>query len=176
MERTTRFLWERHWGRKARTFFQKAMGLLCEVLQQTGDRTLLTDGERRYGKRLLELWREALRNGQRGRPQQTLPQGVKGRRKKKGAQRHTRGPKRPKDHAPYPEPRDTAQPVATTDRHAKHLEAFHTSRRRRCAAYRRRPKMSAKKTGRLQERLEGYWMVHHFVRVHFTTRQVPAVA
>ena len=36
--------------------------------------------------------------------------------------------------------------------------------------------MYAKQTGRLQERLDGYWIVHHFVRVHFTTRQVPAVA
>ena len=34
----------------------------------------------------------------------------------------------------------------------------------------------AKKTGRLQERLDVYWIVHNFVRVHFTTRQVPAVA
>ena len=36
--------------------------------------------------------------------------------------------------------------------------------------------MYAKKTGRLQERLDVYWIVHNFVRVHFTTRQVPAVA
>ena len=68
------------------------------------------------------------------------------------------------------------QPVATTEIHANHLEAFHTSLRRRCAAYRRRTNMYAKKTGRLQERLDVYWIVHNFVRVHFTTRQVPAVA
>jgi hypothetical protein len=36
--------------------------------------------------------------------------------------------------------------------------------------------MYAKKTGRLQARLDVYWIVHNFVRVHFTTRQVPAVA
>ena len=36
--------------------------------------------------------------------------------------------------------------------------------------------MYAKTTGRLQERLDVYWMVHNFVRVHFTTRRVPAVA
>jgi len=40
----------------------------------------------------------------------------------------------------------------------------------------RRTNMYAKKTGRLQERLDVYWIVHNFVRVHFTTRQVPAVA
>src|SRR2546426_576160 len=92
------------------------------------------------------------------------------------SQRHKRGPKQPKYQAPYPEHPDTAQPVATTDIHANHLEAFHTSLRRRCAAYRRRTNMYAKKTGRLQERLDVYWIVHNFVRVHFTTRQVPAVA
>ena len=36
--------------------------------------------------------------------------------------------------------------------------------------------MYAKHTGRLQERLDVYWIVHNFVRVHFTTYQVPAVA
>ena len=53
--------------------------------------------------------------------------------------------KRPIEHP------DTAQPVALTDIHANHLEAFHTSLRRRCAAYRRRTNMYAKKTGRLQK-------------------------
>jgi hypothetical protein len=53
---------------------------------------------------------------------------------------------------------------------------LHASLRRRCAAYRRHTNMYAKNTGRLQERLDVYWVVHNFVRVHFTTRQVPAVA
>ena len=46
----------------------------------------------------------------------------------------------------------TVQPVATTEIPANPLEAFHTSLRRRCAAYRRRTKMYAKQTGHLQER------------------------
>jgi hypothetical protein len=138
--------------------------------------TLLTDGERRYGNLLFELCSQALRTGKRGRPKKTLPKGVKVRLKNKGSQRHKRGRKRPKYQAPYPEHPATAQAVATTDIHANHLEAFHTSLRRRCAAYRRRTNMYAKKTGRLQERLDVYWIVHNFVRVHFTTRQVPAVA
>jgi hypothetical protein len=66
--------------------------------------------------------------------------------------------------------------VASTDIHANHLEAFHASLRRRCATYRRQTNMYAKNPGRLQERLDVYWIVHNFVRVHFTTRQVPAVA
>jgi hypothetical protein len=156
--------------------FKKAMRLLCQVIEHTGDLTLLTDGERRYGSLLFELCSQALRTGKRGRPKKTLPKGVKVRLKNKGAQRHKRGPKRPKYQAPYPEHPDTAQPVATKEIHANHLEAFHTSLRRRCAAYRRRTNMYAKHTGRLQERLDVYWIVHNFVRVHFTTRQVPAVA
>src|SRR5712671_170829 len=125
---------------------------------------------------LFELCSEALRPGKRGRPKKTLPKGVKVRIKNKGSPRHKRGPKRPTYQAPYPEHPDTPQPMATTAIHANHLEAFHTSLRRRCAAYRRRTNMYAKKTGRLQERLDVYWIVHNFVRVHFTTRQVPAVA
>ena len=175
-DRATRCLWDRHGGRKNRTMFQKAMRLLCQVIEHTGDLTLLTDGERRYGGLLFELWSQALRTGKRGRPQKTLPTGVKVRLKHKGSQRQRRGPKRPKYQAPSPEHPDTAQPVATTEMHANHLEACHTSLRRRCAAYRRRTHRYAKHTGRLQERLDVYGIVHNFVRVHFTTRQVPAVA
>ena len=176
MDRASRFLWDMHGGRKDRKLCKHAMRLLCEVIEQTGDVTLLTDGERRYGNLLFELCSQALRTGKRGRPKKTLPKGVKVRLKNKGSQRHKRGLKRPQYQAPSPEHPDTAQPVATTDMHANHLEAFHTSLRRRCVAYRRRTNMYAKKTGRLQERLDVYWIVHNFVRVHFTTRQVPAVA
>lgn len=176
MDRATRFLWDMHCGRQDRKMFKKALGLLGQVIEQTGDLTLLTDGERRYGSLLFALGSQALRTGKRGRPKKTLPQGVKGRLKNKGSQRHKRGPKRPRYQAPYPEHPDTAQSLATTEMHANHLEAFHTSLRRRCAAYRRRTNMYAKNTGRLQERLDVYWIVHNFVRVHFTTRQVPAVA
>ena len=66
--------------------------------------------------------------------------------------------------------------MATTERHANPLEAFQTSLRRRCEAYRRRTHMEAKHPRRLQARVAVYWMVPNFVRVHFTTRQVPAVA
>jgi len=152
MDRATRLLWDMHCGRKERKMLKKTMGLLGQVIQQTGDLTWLTDGEQRYGSLLFALCRQALRNGQRGRPKKTLPKGGKVRLKHKGSQRHKRGRKRPRYQAPYPEHPDTAQPVAPTDMHAHHLEAFHTSLRRRCAAYRRRTNMYAKKTGRLQER------------------------
>jgi hypothetical protein len=176
MDRATRFLWDIQCGRQDRKLLKKAMGLLCHVIEQTGDLTLLTDGERRYGSVLVELCSEALRTGKRGRPKKTLRKGVKVRLKHKGSQRHNRGRKRPQYQAPYPEHPDTAQPIATTDIHANHLEAFNTSLRRRCAAYRRRTNTYAKNQARLQERVDVSGVVHNFVRVHFTTRQVPAVA
>jgi hypothetical protein len=176
MDRATRFLWERQCGRKDRKLFQQAMRLLCDVIQQTSDLTLLTDGERRYGSLLFEICSEVLRNGKRGRPKKTLRKGVKVRVKKKGSQKQKRGPKRPKYQAPYPEHPDTEQLIANKDMHANHREACNTSLRRRCSAYRRRTHTYAKDQTRLQERLDVYWIVHNFVRVHFTTHQVPAVA
>src|SRR3954452_15302642 len=56
------------------------------------------------------------------------------------------------------------------------LEAFNASLRRRCAAYRRKTNTYAKKKKRLQQRLDVYWILHNFGRVHFTTQHVPAVA
>ena len=47
MDRATRFIWDMHCGRKTRQMLKKAMSLLCQVIEQTGDLTLLTDGERR---------------------------------------------------------------------------------------------------------------------------------
>jgi hypothetical protein len=47
MDRATRFLWEMPCGRKERKLFKQAMERLCEVIQQTSDLTLLTDGARR---------------------------------------------------------------------------------------------------------------------------------
>ena len=86
MDRATRFLWEIQCGRKDRKLFQQAMRLLCDVIQQTSDLTLLTDGERRYGSLLFEICSEVLRNGKRGRPKKTLRKGVKVRLKHKGSQ------------------------------------------------------------------------------------------
>jgi hypothetical protein len=37
MDRATRFIWDMHCGRKDRKMFKKAMGLLCQVIQQTGE-------------------------------------------------------------------------------------------------------------------------------------------
>ncbi len=45
-----------------------------------------------------------------------------------------------------------------------------------CSAFRRKINTYAKKTERLQERLNVIWIIHNFVRVHYTTKEVPAVS
>src|SRR5262245_4095835 len=66
------YAWEMGCGRKDRKLFKQAIRQLCRVMKQTGDLTLLTDGERRYGNILFEICHQVLRKGTRGRPKKTL--------------------------------------------------------------------------------------------------------
>lgn len=102
--------------------------------------------------------------------------GVKVRIKNKGSQKHKRGRKRPKYQAPLKEHPQTPQTLQTEDIHANHLEAFNSALRRLFSCYRRRTNTYAKHEDALQRRLDGYWVLHNFVRHHFTTHKVPAVA
>jgi hypothetical protein len=47
MDRATRFIWELRCGEREQRLFEAARQLLSQVLAQTDDLTLLTDGERR---------------------------------------------------------------------------------------------------------------------------------
>jgi transposase-like protein len=96
MERASRFIWELQCGPRERELFQAAMETLKQVIEQTGELTLVTDGERRYGTIVFEICRQALRTGKVGRPRQILPKGVKVRVKNKGSQAHKTGPKQPR--------------------------------------------------------------------------------
>ena len=156
MDLATRFLWEMQCPRKKRKFFQKAMRLLCEVIQQTGDLTLLTYGERRYGNLLFALCSEAQRNDKQEHPKKTLPKDVKVLLKNKKSQRHKRDPKQPKYQTPYPEHPYTTQPVTTTDIHTNHLKTFHTSLRHPCTTYHKHTNIYTKKTKHLQNKLNMY--------------------
>jgi transposase-like protein len=176
MERASRFIWELECGQRERSLFQTAMETLSQVIEQTQDLTLVTDGERRYGNLLFEICRQALRTGQVGRPRLTLPKGVKVRLKNKGSQAHQKGPKRPKYQAPQPEHPATPQDLDDHDIHANHLEGFNAGLRRKLACYRRRTNTYAKQEQTLQTRLDVHWLLHNFVRPHFTTKQVPALA
>jgi hypothetical protein len=176
MDRATRFIWELKCGEKDRSFFETAMETLCLVVEQTQDLSLLTDGERRYGNLLFEICQQSLQTGKPGRPKKVLPKGVKVRVKNKGSQTHKKGPKRPKYQAPHNEHPETEQNLENNEIHANHVEAFNSSLRRRMSCYRRKTNTYAKHPQALQIRLDVYWILHNFVRPHFTTRQVPAVA
>lgn len=136
----------------------------------------MTDGERRYGNLLFEICHEVIRSGRRGRPPKVLKEGIKVRIKNKGKQSHKRGKKRPKYEAPHKEHPNTIQNISNAEIHANHVEAFNASLRRRCSAYRRKTNTYAKNKTGLQRVLDCVWIAHNFIRVHYTTKQVPAVA
>ena len=144
------------------------------MVEQTGSISLLTDGERRYGNLLFEICYDVIRTGKPGRPKKRLPKGVRVRLKNKGAKKR-RGRPRKQYQAPVPEHPQTDHDVAENTIHANHVEAFNASIRRRNAAFRRKTNTYAKSRKHLQRTLDVYWLVHNFVRVHFTPKVVPAV-
>jgi hypothetical protein len=126
---------------------------------------------------LFEICHELIRTGKKGRPRKTLKKGVKVRIKNKGSQAHKKGPKRAKYQAPScPEHPETVQDIQDSAIHANHTEGFNASLRRRNAAYRRRTNTYGKSDEALQRALDMHWVIHNFVRPHFTTKKVPAVA
>jgi transposase-like protein len=176
MDRASRFIWALECGKKDRRLFHKAIRTLDKIARQTHDLRLFTDGERRYGHLLFEICHELVKNGKPGRPKKTFKKGVHVRLKNKGAQAHKKGRKRPKYQRPWREHPETARTIAETNIHANHAEAFFSALRRKCATFRRKTNTYAKATKGLQRLLHVYWVVHNFLRVHFTTRAVPAVA
>ncbi|KPQ32350.1 MAG: hypothetical protein HLUCCA11_21755, partial [Phormidesmis priestleyi Ana] len=70
---------------------------------------------------------------------------------------------------------ETQPQVADSEIHANPVEAFNASLRWRNAAFRRKTNTYAKSRQDLQRTLDIYWLVHNFVRAHFTTKVVPAV-
>lgn len=176
MERASRFIWTLECGKKDKNLFLLAIRRLEVIIQQTGDLTLITDGERRYSLLLFEICQELFRSGRPGRPRKVLRRGVRVRIKNKGSQSHQRGRKRPKYEAPCSEHPETPQDLPDSDIHANHTEAFHAALRRRNSAYRRKMNTYAKNKTGLQRTLDVFWVIHNFIRVHFTTQQVPAVA
>jgi len=176
MDRGSRDQRELRCGRKDRKLFRRALRTLRKLIGRTKDISLITDGERRYGNVLLEICHELVRTGKRGRPRKTLKKGAKVRLKNKGSQAHRKGRKRPKYEAPCPEHPATMQNIDPRDIHANHCEAFNSSLRRRNSAFRRSTNTYAKNEKALQRTLDLYWVVHNFMRPHFTTKKVPAVA
>jgi hypothetical protein len=124
---------------------------------------------------LFAICYELVKDGRPGRPKKTFKKGVHCRIKNKGSQAHKKGRKRPKYQSPWREHPETTRTIAETDIHANHAEAFLSALRRKCATFRRKTNMYAKSITGLQRLLHVYWVVHNFLRVHFTIREVPAV-
>ena len=162
MERSSRFLWELHCGRKDQQLFNKALHSLVEVIEQTETLSLLTDGERRDGNLLLEICSQVMGNGKPGRPLKRLPKGFRVRFKNKGSQKRV-GRRRQKYQAPVPEHPQTTHAVADKQIHANHLQAFNASMRRRNSTFRRKTNTDAKSRKNLQRTLDVFWLLHNFV-------------
>jgi len=109
-------------------------------------------------------------------PRITLPKGVRVRIKNKGIQKHKKGAKRPKYQAPQREHPDTANNLPDYEIHANHVEAQNAATRRRNSAFRRKSNTYAKTKKGLQRTLDVQQLMHNFVRPHWTTGKVPAVA
>jgi hypothetical protein len=144
------------------------------VIEHTQDLTLLTDGERRYGNILFAICHQVIHDGRPARAKKRLPPGVRVRLKNKGSSKKA-GRKRPKYQAPVAEHPTPETKIDNSQIHANHVEAFNASWRRRNSAFRRKTNRYAKSRDNLQRTLDVQWLVHNFVRVHFTTKVVPAV-
>jgi hypothetical protein len=96
--------------------------------------------------------------------------------KNKGSQNTKPENRRPKYEAPWREHPDTKQTLNNSDIHANHIEAQNAALRRRNSAFRRRTNTYAKSSKGLQRTLDVHQIIHNFVRPHWTTGQVPAVA
>jgi len=150
MDRARRFMGAFDGGKKDRTLFHKAIKTLDKIASQTHDLSIFTDGERRYGPLLFEIWHELVNNGKPGRPKKPCKRGGHVRLKNKGSQAHKTGRKRPKYQSPWREHPETTRTIEETDIHANHAEAFWSALRRTCATFRRKTTMYAKSTQGLQ--------------------------
>jgi hypothetical protein len=175
LDRGSRFIWELSCGKKEKALFLQAIQRFSDLVEKTDEISLLTDGERRYSNILFEICYELLHTDKPGRPRKVLPEGVQVRVKNKGSQAHKKGPKRAKYQTPKPEHPETKKTITNADTHANHVEAQNATIRRKNSAYRRRTNTYAKSKDALQRTLDVYWVVHNFVRVHYTTKVVPAV-
>ena len=63
MDRASRFIWELQCGERDADLFKQAIATLSQVIDQTDDLSLFTDGERRYGNLLFEICQEIIRTG-----------------------------------------------------------------------------------------------------------------
>ncbi len=176
MERASRFVGDQRCGKKDEKMFRNVMSTVARYVKQSQDISFLSDGERRYGNRLFDLCPQQLDSDKQDGSAKTLPEGVRVRIKNKGSQNTEPENRRPKYEAPWREHPDTKQTLNNSDIHANHIEAQNAALRRRNSAFRRRTNTYAKSSKGLQRTLDVHQIIHNFVRPHWTTGEVPAVA
>lgn len=169
MERSSRYLLDMRCGAKEQELFNV---VLQNVLTLAADDiSFFSDGERRYGNTLFDLchyW-----STQKNKAFRSLPPHLHVRLKNKASAQRESG--RPTYESPVTQAPGEAM-IPEPEIHANHVESYNASLRRRCSAMRRRTNTYAKNKQGLQRALDVQWLLHNFVRPHFTTQQVPAVA
>lgn len=173
IERASRFIWEFECGKKDKALFSGVLERLAELIKQTEEFTLVTDGERRYGNILFELCHEVINSNAGDGPLTVLQEGVLVGLKNKGNKKPS---SKPKYERPQPEHPRTKHKLENCDIHANHAEGQNAATRRKLSPFRRRTNTYAKTKTALQRVLDVYWVVHNFIRKHYSTKVVPAVA
>jgi len=57
MDRASRLFFKLSCGEKEIALFETARATLVQVIEKTNDLSLVTDGERRYGNLLFDIWK-----------------------------------------------------------------------------------------------------------------------
>jgi len=175
IERASRFIWESECGLKDKALFTGVIERLGQLIKNTKEFTLVTDGERRYGNILLFFCYEVIQNDRQEMPLIVLQERIRVGLKNKG-QDKTQSSNKPKYERPQPEHPNTQHVLEDSDIHANHLEGQNASTRRKLSPFRRRTNTYSKNKAGLQRVLDLYWVVHNFIRPHSTTRKIPGVA
>lgn len=173
IDRASRFIWELECGKKDEALFTGVLSRLAELIERTGEFTMVTDGERRYGNILLGLCHEVINDEASASPIKVLKEGVLVGLKNKGSKKPSNMPKYER---PQPEHPSTTHSLENHDIHANHAEGQNGATRRKLSPFRRKTNTYAKSKSALQRVLDLYWVVHNFIRKHYTTKEVPAVS
>ncbi|MEM9219857.1 MAG: hypothetical protein AAGD25_36705 [Cyanobacteria bacterium P01_F01_bin.150] len=176
MERASRYIAVLECGVKQQHLFMKAVETIVSFFEQSKAVALFIDGERRYSQLLFDICHEVFRSGKAGRLKKVMKKNCVVRLKNKSSKRRDSEGKLKKIEAPKPEHPETTMAVDETEVHANHVEAFKLSIRRRLSSFRRRTNTYAKGQPHLQRGLDILWIIHNFVKPHFTIGKVPAVA
>lgn len=171
IERRSRWCTGHVTGQRSHSMFRRHTGYLLRFIGDS-DAHFVSDGETRYASELANnseavTTSPKVRIGRvvRARPGKCLRKGLTIQRKVKGSQR-TGPTRRKKYEIPLPHHPDSLL-LDDHEVHANHCEAYNSSLRRRCSAFRRRTNMYAKTQNGLDRALALQRLIHNWVRPHW---------